>query len=104
MIAAYVTPDLVDQVKDAGAVLLVLGTVGGIFAWFGRQFIFEPLRREIAEATKQVRTDANGGQSLNDLHRRINEMDGKVEVVVEKVDGQQNQLDLIVELLRKERQ
>jgi len=70
-LADYVTPDLLQAAQDYGDLLLIAITVVGAIAATGKFLVFNPLRREIAEATSQVKKDANGGQSLNDLHNRV---------------------------------
>ena len=73
-----------------GFILLLVTAIGGL----GRFFIFNPLRREIKEATRQIQIDSNGGLSLPDIARKLNKMETRQDHVEEK-------LDLVIELLRK---
>lgn len=52
------------------AVASAVVVVGGLFRWLNRKLEIRIIQ-EIHEATKQVRTNANGGQSLNDLHKKV---------------------------------
>lgn len=73
-----------------GFILLLVTALGGL----GRFFIFNPLRREIKDATRQIQIDSNGGLSLPDVAKKL-----------DKMEARQNQtdtkLDLVIELLRK---
>ena len=73
-----------------GFILLLVTAIGGL----GRFFIFNPLRREIKEATRQIQIDSNGGLSLPDVAKKLDKMETRQNHVEEK-------LDLVIELLRK---
>lgn len=52
------------------AVAAAVVVVGGLFRWLNRK-LEARIIQEIHESTRQVRTNANGGQSLNDLHAKV---------------------------------
>lgn len=60
----------------------------------GKFFIFNPLRREIQEATRPISPGANGGLSLPDVARKLDKMETRQ-------DQTDAKLDLVIELLRK---
>lgn len=60
----------------------------------GKYFIFNPLRREIKEATRPISPTANGGLSLPDVARKLDKMETRQ-------DQTDAKLDLVIELLRK---
>lgn len=72
---------------------LILG-LAAVASGVGKFLIFEPLRREIKESTRQIQIDSNGGLSLPDVAKKLD----KVEKRQQEVDSK---IDLIVELLRK---
>lgn len=73
-----------------GFILLLVTALGGL----GRFFIFNPLRREIKEATRPIHPLSNGGLSLPDVARKLDKLEARQ-------DHSDAQLDLIIELLRK---
>ena len=74
-----------------GFILLLVTALGGL----GRFFIFNPLRREIKEATRPIHPSSNGGLSLPDVARKLD----KLEL---RQDHTDSQLDLVISLLRKQ--
>ena len=50
-----------------GFILLLVTSI----AAFGKFFIFDPLRREIQEATRPIQPSANGGLSLPDVAKKL---------------------------------
>lgn len=72
---------------------LILG-IAAVASGVGKYLIFDPLRREIKEATRQIQPESNGGLSLPDVAKKLD----KVEKRQQEVDSK---IDLIVELLRK---
>ena len=88
----YVTPDFITEIEDFGKVLAVAAALVSAITAAVRQWVFKPLRSEIKEATRQVATNANGGQSLNDLHKRVDEIEGRQKDMDQK-------LDLVIEIL-----
>ena len=73
-----------------GFILVLVTAIGGL----GRFFIFNPLRREIKDATRQIQKDANGGLSLPDVARKLDKMERRQDDVEVKID-------LILTLLNK---
>lgn len=73
-----------------GFILLLVTVLGGL----GRFFIFNPLRREIKEATRPIHPLSNGGLSLPDVARKLDKLE-------ERQDHTDAQLDLVISLLRK---
>ena len=73
-----------------GFILLLVTAIGGL----GRFFIFNPLRREIKEATRQIQIDSNGGLSLPDVARKLDKLE-------ERQEHTDSKLDLVISLLRK---
>jgi len=73
-----------------GFTIVLVTALGGL----GRFFIFNPLRREIQDATRPIHKNANGGLSLPDVARKLDKMEYRQ-------DDMEVKLDLIIELLRK---
>jgi hypothetical protein len=71
----------------------ILG-VAAVLSGVGKFLIFNPLRREIKDATRQIQIDSNGGLSLPDVAK-------KLDVVEKRQRDTESKIDLIVELLRK---
>jgi hypothetical protein len=73
-----------------GFILLLVTAIAG----FGRFFIFNPIRREIKEATRPIHPLSNGGLSLPDVARKLDKLE-------QRQDHTDAQLDLVISLLRK---
>lgn len=73
-----------------GFILLLVTSI----AAFGKFFIFDPLRREIQEATRPIQPSANGGLSLPDVAKKLDKMENRQ-------DQTDAKLDLVISLLRK---
>jgi hypothetical protein len=73
-----------------GFILLLVTTLAGL----GRFFIFNPLRREIQDATRPIHPSSNGGLSLPDVARKLDKLE-------QRQDHTDSQLDLVISLLRK---
>lgn len=73
-----------------GFILLLVTALGGL----GRFFIFNPLRREIKDATRPIHPLSNGGLSLPDVARKLDKLE-------QRQDHTDAQLDLVISLLRK---
>jgi hypothetical protein len=73
-----------------GFILLLVTAIAG----FGRFFIFNPIRREIKEATRPIHPSSNGGLSLPDVARKLDKLEMRQ-------DHTDSQLDLVISLLRK---
>lgn len=80
--------------SDANNVIGFILGVAAIVSGVGKFLIFDPLRREIKAATKQIQPDSNGGLSLPDIAKKLN-------VVEKRQKDVESKIDLIVELLRK---
>jgi hypothetical protein len=72
---------------------LIIGVVTALTG-LGRFFIFNPLRKEIKEATRPIHPLSNGGLSLPDVARKLDKLE-------ERQDHTDAQLDLVISLLRK---
>lgn len=70
----YVSPDWVSAIKDAALLLGFIVAVVGALAAVGRVLIVKPLKRMIADATYQIQPKANGGYSLADLHKKVDDI------------------------------
>ena len=73
-----------------GIIIALVTTLTGL----GRYFIFNPLRREIKEATRPIHPSSNGGLSLPDVARKLDKLESRQ-------DHTDAQLDLVISLLRK---
>jgi hypothetical protein len=73
-----------------GFILLLVTALAGL----GRFFIFNPVRREIKEATRPIHPSSNGGLSLPDVARKLDKLEARQ-------DHTDSQLDLVISLLRK---
>jgi hypothetical protein len=79
----YETPTIISEFNDYGGVLIVLITIITSFAAAGRYLIMRPLMNEIEKRTTQIQENANGGQSLKDLHNRVNRIEHQLDIVIE---------------------
>jgi hypothetical protein len=79
----YQTPTLISELNDYGGVLIVLVTIISSFAAAGRYLIMRPLMSEIEKRTTQIQPNANGGQSLKDLHGRVDRIERQLDLVIE---------------------
>jgi hypothetical protein len=77
-------------VKALGATIALSTVLGGL----GKFLIFDPLRREIREATRPIQPTANGGLSLPDVAKKLDAME-------EWRQHTDQKLDLMIELLHK---
>ena len=83
-----------NTLSDANTIVGLIIGIATVAAGIGKFLIFNPLRREIKEATKQIQIDSNGGLSLPDVAK-------KLDVVEKRQRDTESKIDLIVELLRK---
>jgi hypothetical protein len=79
----YQTPTLISELNDYGGVLIVIVTIISSFAAAGRYLIMRPLMSEIEKRTTQIQPNANGGQSLKDLHGRVDRIERQLDLVIE---------------------
>lgn len=70
-----------DLALAVAAVVAVLVTV---LRW-GNRRLEDKIISELREATQQVRTDANGGQSLMDLHHKVDALVGELRALRQAV-------------------
>lgn len=83
--------DFLDVLVKVLGAMIALSTV---LAGLGKFLIFDPLRREIREATRPIQPTANGGLSLPDVAKKLDAMDQWRHHTDQK-------LDLVIELLHK---
>lgn len=82
--------------RDGAVILGFLVVASTVVIGVGKFLIFEPLRREIKDATRQIQPTANGGLSLPDVAKKLDIIDSwRAQTDVK--------LDLMLELLRGER-
>ena len=82
---AYITPPVISQLNDLGGLFIIIVTVISSFAAAGRYLIMRPLLREIEKRTREIQPNANGGQSLNDLHGRVGRIESQLDVITEHI-------------------
>lgn len=88
--------DWVSLAGDAGKVLGSVIALGTVLGAVGKFLIFEPLRREIKDATRPIQPTANGGLSLPDVAKKLDLFDSwKIQT--------DTKLDLMIEMLRGDR-
>jgi hypothetical protein len=56
----------------------------------------------ILSSTQQIRTDSNGGQSLNDVNRRVTELDEKLDLHIDTQSGVDHKRDMQFQELKYE--
>jgi hypothetical protein len=79
----YTTPTIITELNDYGGVVIVIITIVSSIAAAGRYLIMRPLMAEIEKRTTQIQPNANGGQSLKDLHGRVDRIERQLDVIVE---------------------
>lgn len=73
-----------------GFIVLVVSSLTAL----GKYFIFNPLRKEIKQATYPISPGANGGLSLPDVARKLDKME-------QRQNDTDTKIDLIIEILKK---
>lgn len=81
----YDTPDFVNLIDDVGGVAIALTALSALVVGIAKIAVWLDKRQDdkfakkvkeivepiILDATKEIHSDANGGHSLNDLHKRM---------------------------------
>lgn len=80
MITLYETPDFVLVLRDAAIVLAFMVAFIGAVVAVGKFLIVKPLQQYINE-----RTPANGGQSLRELHEKVDQITDRIASIERKV-------------------
>ncbi len=80
MITLYETPDFVLVLRDAAIVLAFMVAFIGAVVAVGKFLIVKPLQQYINE-----RTPANGGQSLKELHEKVDQITDRIASIERKV-------------------
>lgn len=74
-------------------------TVGIILSAVGKRLIFEPLRHEITQATYPIQPNANGGKSLPDIAKAVNDLKCRHDEMEQRQAVAEAKLDIIVNIL-----
>lgn len=77
------TPTIISEINDYGGVFIVIITIISSVTAAGRYLILRPLRDEIERRTREIQPNANGGQSLKDLHNRVERIEDQLDVIIE---------------------
>jgi uncharacterized protein YneF (UPF0154 family) len=80
VITLYETPDFVLVLRDAAIVLAFMVAFIGAVVAVGKFLIVKPLQQYINE-----RTPANGGQSLRELHEKVDQITDRIASIERKV-------------------
>lgn len=88
MITVYETPDFVLVVRDAAIVLAFMVAFIGAIVAVGKFLIVKPLQQYIND-----RTPANGGQSLRELHEKVDKIIDRISSIEHKVREIDEELD-----------
>ena len=93
----YDTPDWIQMVQDAAVVLAFLTALVGAVIAIGRYLILRPLTRLIDERTKPIQPETNGGKSLSDVHRKLDDMADRICRIESEIVRIDEELEHIVE-------
>lgn len=85
LVAVYNTPDYVLVFEDVAKVLAAVIAAATVLAALGRFLIVRPLLSYIDSKTAQIQPNANGGQSLADLHKRVDDIQETLGLVVQYI-------------------
>jgi hypothetical protein len=87
----------VDVLHDWLDILIAVTVLGGVVLAIGRYYN-KRLERKIIDtliaSTKQIKTDANGGQSLNDVNVHVNELHDKFDAYVDVQQARDHRHDM----------
>jgi hypothetical protein len=88
-VADYVTPDIIQEIGDVGAVAVAITAIGALIYTIAKIAIWLDKRKDdrfaarvkeimipiieniVYDATANIRTGKNGGYSLTDMHERM---------------------------------
>lgn len=84
--ASDVWPVVRQVLLDSGQVALALSAIGALLWGVIRFAVLKPLDRRIAEATKQIQPNANGGQSLSDVNKKVDGLASAVDDLGKRLD------------------
>lgn len=83
----------------ANSVVSTFAVIAGVVAF--TRFLNRQLERKILEevqsATKEIQPDANGGQSLADLHMKVDAMCKQLSIVKKAVGHLENEMEKLEE-------
>jgi len=84
---------------ELGAVAAALATIAGV-VWAVVKFaVLKPLDKRIKEVTKQIQPGANGGESLSDANRKIDNLSEDIEHLIERIEAVETRQMSILEYL-----
>lgn len=88
---------LTDLIKEWGAVAAALTAILILGGLVFRHLVYRPLVRLIDDRTREIQPSANGGKSLPDAVRILQNLERRQSVIATKIDAVEAQLDAHIE-------
>jgi ubiquinone biosynthesis protein UbiJ len=88
LLAAAADPfaNFADVVIGWGQVATALAAISVVVGFVFRRVVLKPLDRKIAEATKQIQPNANGGESLADVNKKVDDLTSTINQIDKRLD------------------
>jgi hypothetical protein len=86
-----------DLIKEWGAVAAAITAILLLGGLVFRHLVYRPLVRLIDDRTAQIQPTANGGKSLPDAVRILQNLERRQSVIATKIDAVEAQLDAHIE-------
>lgn len=87
-------------INQWGQVALSLSAIGAVVWGVIKFALIKPLDRRIAEATKQIQPNANGGKSLSDVNKKVDDLANNVAHLTEKIEKiEDRQMEIMEHLI-----
>lgn len=86
-----------DLIKEWGAVAAAITAILLLGGLVFRHLVYRPLVRLIDDRTREIQPTANGGKSLPDAVRILQNLERRQSVIATKIDAVEAQLDAHIE-------
>lgn len=83
------------------AIAASIAAVGAFIRW-GQKSLKREILEQIIDSTSQIKTDANGGQSLNDVNRAVKDLAAALHAHTDAVRDMEHKRDAQIERLHYE--
>jgi len=88
-----------ELIKEAGIISAALASIAIVVVAVVRHFVLKPLDKRIKEVTQQIQPGANGGESLSDVNRKVDNLSDHIESLIERMDKIETRQMHILEFL-----